>query len=58
MVINKAILSEAYDWVLSIHYVYNPKPRHIHPLTFEVLFQAQVIFPGWQVKSVHNLEET
>jgi hypothetical protein len=49
MIINKAILPEAYDWVLSIYYEYDPKSRHIHPLAFEVLFQAQVIFPGRQV---------
>jgi hypothetical protein len=48
MVINKAILSEAYDWVLSIHYAYDPRSRHMCPLVFEVVFQAQVVFPGRQ----------
>ncbi len=35
---------------MSIHYACNPRSRHMLPLAFEVLFQAQVIFPGLQVK--------
>jgi hypothetical protein len=50
MIINKAILSEAYDWVLNIYYEYDSRSRHMCPLAFEALFQAQVIFSGQQVK--------
>jgi hypothetical protein len=36
--------------LMSIPCAYNPRSRHMLPLAFEVLFQAQVIFPGAQVK--------
>ncbi len=35
---------------MSIPYACNPRPRHVLPLAFEVLFQAQVVFLGLQVK--------
>jgi hypothetical protein len=43
---------------MSIPYACNPRSRHMLQLAFEVLFQAQVVLPGMQVKSVHNLEGT
>ncbi len=35
---------------MSIPYACNPRSRHMLPLAFELLFQAQVIFLGLQVK--------
>jgi len=35
---------------MSIPYACNPRSRHMLPLAFELLFQAQVIFPSLQVK--------
>ncbi len=35
---------------MSIPYACNPRLRHMLPLAFEVLFQAQVAFPGVQGK--------
>ncbi len=35
---------------MSIPYACNPSSRHMLPLAFEVLFQAQAVFPGMQVK--------
>ncbi len=35
---------------MSIPYACNPRSRHMFPLAFKLLFQAQVIFPGLQVK--------
>ncbi len=35
---------------MSIPYACNPRSRHMLPLAFEVLFQAQVVFLGAQVK--------
>jgi len=35
---------------MSIPYAGNPRLRHMLPLAFELLFQAQVIFPSLQVK--------
>jgi len=34
----------------SIPYACNPRSKHMLPLAFELLFQAQVIFLGLQVK--------
>jgi len=35
---------------MNIPYACNPRSRHMLPLAFKVLFQAQVIFSGLQVK--------
>jgi len=35
---------------MSIPYACNPRSRHILPLAFEVLFQAQLVFLGLQIK--------
>jgi hypothetical protein len=35
---------------MSIPYACNPRSRHVLPLAFEVLYKAQVVFLGLQVK--------